>query len=190
MARREVRDHEHMVRFVLAPDGTVWPDLAEKAPGRGVWITASAADLQTAIQRKAFAAGFKRKVVVPSDLCDQVIRQLRQQVLHLLGLARRAGFVLVGEQAVREHLRGEEPAVLFEASDGSSRASSRMVGMARNLWGDGFLVADGFTAEELGHALGRPPCTHVLVHPSKMGDKLALQLQRLSGFTGERSANG
>lgn len=190
MAKGEVRESAQMIRYVLAPDGAVWPDVTEKAPGRGVWVTASASDLDAAIKRKAFAAGFKRKVVVSDDLARQVERQLREQVLHLLGLARRTGVVLVGETAVREHLRGEAPAVLFEASDGSERARGRMIGMARSLWDDEFAVADCFLAEELGKALGRPPCTHVLVHPSKLGDKLALQLLRLSGFTQHAQASG
>lgn len=190
MARGESRERDRMVRFVLDGAGRVWPDVAEKAPGRGVWVSASAGDLQTAIKRKAFAAGFKRKVDVPDDLSAQVAVRLRDQALHMLGLAKRAGFVLVGEPAVREHLRGEAPAVLLEASDGSTRAQGRMIGMARAEWGEDFEVADCFSAEELGRALGRPPCTHVLVHPSKLGDKLALQLQRLSGFTPDAGGRG
>ena len=39
---RVERPPEEMIRFVLAPHGTVTPDLKRKLPGRGVWITAKA----------------------------------------------------------------------------------------------------------------------------------------------------
>ena len=38
---REVRPVTDLIRFVLGPDGTIWPDVDEKAEGRGIWITLS-----------------------------------------------------------------------------------------------------------------------------------------------------
>ena len=37
---RARRPKDELIRFVLGPDGAVVPDLKEKLPGRGVWLTA------------------------------------------------------------------------------------------------------------------------------------------------------
>src|SRR5262249_2013886 len=36
---RALRPKDQLIRFVLSPDGVVVPDLKEKLPGRGVWLT-------------------------------------------------------------------------------------------------------------------------------------------------------
>ena len=41
IATRTRRPASELIRFALAPDGTVTPDLARKLPGRGVWVTAT-----------------------------------------------------------------------------------------------------------------------------------------------------
>ncbi len=38
---RARRRKDELIRFVLGPDGTVVPDLKERLPGRGLWLTAS-----------------------------------------------------------------------------------------------------------------------------------------------------
>ena len=38
---RARRPKDELIRFVLGPDGTIVPDLKEKLPGRGVWLTAA-----------------------------------------------------------------------------------------------------------------------------------------------------
>ena len=37
IATGEVRPKDELIRFVIAPDGTVTPDIAGKLPGRGLW---------------------------------------------------------------------------------------------------------------------------------------------------------
>ena len=37
---RESLPEPRLIRFVLAPDGRVVPDLARKLPGRGLWLSA------------------------------------------------------------------------------------------------------------------------------------------------------
>ncbi|HLF58858.1 MAG TPA: DUF448 domain-containing protein, partial [Alphaproteobacteria bacterium] len=41
LATGTLRPKAELVRFVLAPDGTVVPDINERLPGRGLWLTAS-----------------------------------------------------------------------------------------------------------------------------------------------------
>ena len=44
----EVQPKAGLIRFVAGPDGQVVPDLAEKLPGRGIWVTADRAAIAKA----------------------------------------------------------------------------------------------------------------------------------------------
>ncbi len=61
---RAERPPEEMIRFVLAPDGSVTPDLKRRLPGRGVWVTGSAEIVAQAAKRRAFDRGFKGKAIL------------------------------------------------------------------------------------------------------------------------------
>ena len=39
----DVQPKGGLIRFVVGPDGMVVPDLAEKLPGRGLWVSADRA---------------------------------------------------------------------------------------------------------------------------------------------------
>src|SRR5271168_2433426 len=59
---------ERMIRFVIGPDRAVVPDLAERLPGRGIWLSAARDVLETARLRGAFAKAARGPVTVPPDL--------------------------------------------------------------------------------------------------------------------------
>ena len=60
-----VRPKTDLIRFVLSPDGIVTPDIAEKLPGRGLWLTADADALKAAVRKGAFSRAARRKATVP-----------------------------------------------------------------------------------------------------------------------------
>jgi predicted RNA-binding protein YlxR (DUF448 family) len=66
-ATRTVRPVSDLIRFVIGPDGEAVPDVKNKLPGRGLWVTATRDAVGEAVKRKAFARGFKREVRLPSD---------------------------------------------------------------------------------------------------------------------------
>src|SRR5688572_25991309 len=75
----EVMDEARLIRFVAGPDGAVVPDLARKLPGRGLWVAASRASVETAARKGLFARAAKSRVAAPGDLADQVERLLRSR---------------------------------------------------------------------------------------------------------------
>ena len=89
-----------LVRFVSGPDGEVVPDLARKLPGRGVWVAADRASVATAAKKNLFARSAKAPLKAGPDLADEVERLLRARVLSGLGLARRAGELVMGFEKV------------------------------------------------------------------------------------------
>ncbi len=105
IASGTVGPKDGMIRFVIAPDGEVVPDLEESLPGRGLWVTADRAALAKAMGKSVFAKAARRAVKVPPDLAERLERLLERRCLNGLGLARRAGHVLAGYEKVREALK-------------------------------------------------------------------------------------
>lgn len=92
------------MRFVVGPDSSVVPDIAEKLPGRGLWLTASRDIVSRAVARRLFGKAAKAAVTVPADLADRVEARLVARCLDLVGMARRAGRSVAGFEKVRSWL--------------------------------------------------------------------------------------
>ena len=73
---RERLTQDEMVRFALSPEGVVTPDISAKLPGRGVWVKAERAAVETAVKKGAFSRGFKSEAKAPDTLADDVERLL------------------------------------------------------------------------------------------------------------------
>src|SRR5215469_4754682 len=115
----EVMPEAALIRFVSGPDGTVVPDLGRKLPGRGLWVAADRASVETAARRSLFARAAKAKLVAPPDLADQVERLLIARLLAGLGLARKAGDLTLGFEKSLAAVASGKAAWLIEASDGA-----------------------------------------------------------------------
>ena len=88
-----------MIRFVVGPDETVVPDLLEKLPGRGMWVSADASALKTAVAKKVFARAARKSVKIPSELPEMVVEGLQKRVVELISMARKAGEALAGYES-------------------------------------------------------------------------------------------
>src|ERR1700684_426194 len=95
-ATHTVQPIAHLVRFVVGPVGEAVPDVKNKLPGRGIWVTATRSALEEAIKRKVFARGFKRDVRLPADLVLRTELSLERAALDALAIAGKAGAVLTG----------------------------------------------------------------------------------------------
>jgi uncharacterized protein len=166
-----------MVRMVLAPDGTVVPDLAGRLPGRGFWLSARRDAVKTACDKNLFAKAARARATVPDGLDRQIERQLARRCQDLLGFARRAGGAVAGFEKAAARLRAGGAGLIFEAADGASGGRAKITAMAR-----GVPIADVLTSAELGAALGREAAVHVVVDAGPIADKLGREVGRLRGF--------
>jgi predicted RNA-binding protein YlxR (DUF448 family) len=65
-----VMEEHQLIRFVAGPDSVVTPDLARKLPGRGIWVAADRASVDTAVKKGLFSRAAKAKLVAPAGLAD------------------------------------------------------------------------------------------------------------------------
>lgn len=178
---REVFPEERLIRFAVAPDGALAPDLSAKLPGRGVWVEAKRASVETALKKGLFARSVGRAVAAPPDLADRIETLLEARCLAQLGLAKRAGQLVVGFDQVRALLKSRRPAYMIEASDGAADGRVKLTQLARAAWG-GAPLAGAFTMNALGEALGKGPIAHVALEEGPAARRFAGEFERLSGF--------
>jgi predicted RNA-binding protein YlxR (DUF448 family) len=177
----EVMDEARLIRFVAGPGGVVTPDLARKLPGRGLWVAADRASVETAAKKGLFSRAAKAKLSAPADLADQVEILLHRRVLASLGLAKRAGHLTSGFEKVAAVITAGKAAWLIEASNGAQDGRRKLWAKARQQSRPPALFAV-FTAEELGLALGLENVIHTAFLAGRAADSWAQDVHRLSGF--------
>jgi predicted RNA-binding protein YlxR (DUF448 family) len=168
---------EAMVRFVVGPDGAVVPDIDERLPGRGMWVTAERDVLARAVAKNAFAKAAGQKVTVDAALVGRVETLLVLRAIALLGLARRAGAAVAGYEKVRAALGAGRVALVLEARDAGTDARKRLASAIGEL--TVLRVLDG---AELASAYGRDVFAHVAVAGGRLAAGIERECRRLSGF--------
>ena len=186
-ATGDVRPVEDMIRFVLAPDGTVVPDLRRRLPGRGVWVTATRQALAAAIARKAFARSYKRNVAVAPDFVASTERLLERAALDALAIARKAGNVAIGFAKTEAALaRGPVVALLHAAGAGADGVKKLANAVRSRPDADSVVVIDTFTQAQLDLALGRSNVIHAALLAGPESKTLLARARRLARFRGGR----
>lgn len=168
-----------MLRFVISPSKEVTFDVSEKLPGAGIWLYPESDNLEKAVAKKLFYKAAGGTVQIPSDLQEQVLNALKKRTLNLLGLARKAGYLVFGYEAVKKALESHEIEVAFESDDSSEKGKNKLYRPS-----DRFLICSSFTREELGQITGQEAQVHIAVLKSKIAIELkqtALKIDLLSG---------
>lgn len=191
VATRIVRPIEQMIRFVVDPEGTVVADVKRKLPGRGVWVTATAEALTSAVARNAFTRGFKRPVAVPADLAAATDRLLERAALDALAIANKAGLVQTGFAKVETAVVHAKVAALLHAveaaPDGVRKLAAAVKRVGLGLGGPVSIV--GFHSAQLDLALGRPNVVHAAVLVGPASEAFLVRTRSLEVFRGGEPAN-
>ena len=175
---RQALEKPAMIRFVIDPEGRVTPDLKERLPGRGLWVTATREALDQAIVRHAFSKAAKQSVKAAPDLADRVVELAKREVAELLGLARKSGQLVAGFEKVDAALRAGKVRVLVAASDGAEDGRGKLARIA----GSGVEVCAPLTAAELAQALGREHAVHAAIKSGGIAEKTIIASRRFTAL--------
>ena len=181
----DVQPKAGLVRFVISPEGQVFPDLAEKLPGRGIWVTADRDAIAKAVKKGLFSRAAKAQVTAADNLADMVEAGLARRVVDLISLARKAGRAVAGFEKVKGWLADGKAKVLLQASDGSERGKGKLWTPEGGRW------FGCLTASELGLAFGRDSVIHGALGAGGLSDRVVEEAAKLSGLRkndGGRSA--
>lgn len=184
---REVGAKDELLRLVLDPTGIVSVDVRARAPGRGVYVSprrevvaqvSTSKGLGRLFRGQAVGVGFR----LDEDEGDErpsLPRILGERLTELVALARRAGELTVGAEAVSERVKAgvEAGAVLVLAGDLGRTTHQRAVAAALGVEGLRLRVAGA--KGRFGEALGRGEAGVLLVSSGTLADRIAAEGKRL-----------
>ncbi|NMC74856.1 MAG: DUF448 domain-containing protein [Geobacteraceae bacterium] len=180
---RSACDKDELIRFVLAPDGTLVPDLMQKLPGRGVYTCLKEDCIRQACERKQFSRAFKTDVqgVDPEALRDRIRAVMEDRIGSYISLANKAGKIVSGSDMVGEVLKKykDTPKILLLASDVSEDIGNRMRCLATHCGVESVTL---FDKERYGALLGKSPRSVVAVQGQGFVDKLKMEITRYRNF--------
>ncbi|HUV32659.1 MAG TPA: RNA-binding protein [Devosiaceae bacterium] len=177
---------DELVRFALGPDGTLAPDVDARAPGRGAWVSLDAATVSRAVSGGAFARALKAPVTVPPDLAEQTRVHLENRLAGALGMARKAGQLVVGATRVEAALRAGEAVALITASDARPDGRRKLVAAGRAAGLGGVAHIEALSSARLGLALGGENVIHAALTAGAAAQSALAKHQRLARY-GARS---
>jgi predicted RNA-binding protein YlxR (DUF448 family) len=176
---------DDLIRFVLAPDGSIVPDLARRLPGRGVWVGATHRDVAAAVRQKAFARSLKRSVLVPDDLAPRVESLIKRRLADAISLARKAGLLVAGFAKVEELIGLGQAVLLVHAADAAGDGVAKLDRKFRALRGPGAeaeAIVRELTSEELSLAIGRSNVVHAAASGGGACRRIAYEASRLRHY--------
>ena len=156
---------DELIRFVRGPDGQIVPDLANRLPGRGVWVTCDKAIVATAAQKNVFSRSLKRPTTVPGSLAELVADLLKSRLTSTLSLANKAGLVKSGFTKVEIAIEKGEVFALLHASDAAAGGRAKLDNKFRAIHAEigrkhPAHVVTVLNSEELSLAMGRAHVVH------------------------------
>jgi uncharacterized protein len=183
VATRTVRPVAELIRFVAGPEGLV-PDLKHRLPGRGVWVTARRADLETAIKRHAFQKRLRTEVRVPAGLADIVDGLLERAALDALSIAHKASLVVMGFVKVEAAIAERPVVALLQAREAAADGTRKLAAaLARRVATAGSTeIVTSFTTAQLDLALGRLNVVHAALLAGRAGETFLARWRILERF--------
>ncbi len=179
---------DQMIRFVAAPDGTVTPDLKQRLPGRGVWVTATAKAVTEAVKKGAFARGLRAKVIVSPALAQEVDALLERDALQYLSLVNKTGLVVTGFAKVEKTVAAEaDIAGMLPATDAGDDGVRKMGQVLSRRYGEAAARiprAIVFASSQMDLALGRANVIHAALKTGPAAKAFFSRARRLTLYRG------
>ena len=175
---------ETMLRFALAADGSVVPDIRCKLPGRGVWTRLSSEAVRAA-DKRAFSRAFRAEAEASATLAATVDALLERDALQSLSMANKAGLVVAGAFKVDSAIENGDVAALVQASDGASDGAQKRARALRARFGDTYGTIPWiylFSSSQLGLALGKANVIHAALKSGSATSAFIARSDRLRRY--------
>jgi predicted RNA-binding protein YlxR (DUF448 family) len=180
VATGESRPKAGLIRFCLGPDGQIVPDVLGRLPGRGIYVSATRAAIDRAVNKNLFSRAARQPVRVPEGLADLVERLVAQRTVELLSMARKAGEAVTGYEKVKDWLVKGKGVTLIQASDGSERGKTKLHAPDGE---NGFIGC--LSAGEIGLAFGRERAIHAALAAGGLRSRVVEEAAKLAGLRGQ-----
>jgi len=168
-----------MLRLVVDEDGQIWPDLLQKAPGRGTYLCMKQVCLDGLTDKKLGALRNKFSVELPQSdrLKERMAEGLRQQLMRLF--SQSSAVVVLGRDAVMHQMWKNGALLVLLASDAGDALIRQIEdGVSkRQEAGRKTVLLHGFTASFFAEAFARNTVSVVALERSSVSTKLQMFCQ-------------
>lgn len=194
---RRTGSPEGMLRLVVVPcsmspwasvprdaaGDTVALDVRRRAPVRGAWLTPTVEAVQGALRRGGLSRSFKQALRLPqeAELLAAIERQLQEDVVEGLHMARRAGVARSGEGPVAQSMK-EGACRLLLLSEDISEGNRRKY--ALNAERKEIEITVGLSSVVMGRLFGMPMCMLVSVEAEPFATQLRQKIATWRTFRG------
>lgn len=171
----EKLEKDRVLRFVIGPENTLYPDFSEDLPGTAMWCNLYRPVVQSAIDTKAFGPD----VIIPADMMDQIERGLRHKALSMLSMSKKAGQLLTGAEKTEAMLKSGKATIYLTASpkDADTRYKLSFIAQQNNA-----RVVDFFTSDELSRASGASKVVHAALGRGGTANSFFTHVKRMNLF--------
>jgi len=175
---RERADKEIMLRLAADDEGQLWPDLLQKAPGRGVYLCMQPSCLATMTDKRLGVLNrhFDVKLPQAEKLKERMRFAIEQQLFR--HFSQHRSVAAVGRDAVMHQMWKNGPLLLFLAADAGDAIVRQVLDAAgkRQASGQQTTLMQGLDAGFLAKAFDREKVSVATVEATAVSPKL----QRLS----------
>ncbi|MDT8376383.1 MAG: DUF448 domain-containing protein [Mariprofundaceae bacterium] len=173
---RESADKREMLRLVVDDEGQIWPDLLQKAPGRGTYLCMKQACLEGVTDKRLGILRNRFKVKFPQSLSlmQRIRETLRRQLLRLF--SQFSAVAVLGRDAVMHQMWKNGPLLIMLASDAGDALVQQIEGGVgkREQAGKKTMLLHGFSGSFLAEAFARDKISVVALDTANVSTKLPM----------------
>jgi predicted RNA-binding protein YlxR (DUF448 family) len=181
---RSPRPPDELIRFVVAPDGELVPDIRRRLPGRGVWVTADAQSVAEAERRRLFARALQGPVTVAPGLADRLDALLLADAVAALSMARKAGTAVAGFTKVSGALAAGRVVALIHAPEAAADGVAGLAAAARRSGAPMPPIVRELPADQLDLAFGRTNVIHAALLAGPASKHALTRIRALAAYRG------
>ena len=181
---RKVKAKAELLRFVIAPDQSLVPDILSKLPGRGAYTCFNRRCLKEALKRNQFARTFKIavQVVDPDQYTAIVETRLEERIASYVALANKAGKVISGSDMVLEAIKRNNAGLVLIATDISTEIGQKIASSASRASIPCYRVLN---RDKVGALLGKGLRSAVAIQPGDFVTVVKKEIERFRNFSEE-----
>ncbi len=171
-------DKQALIRYVVAPDGSLLVDYRQRLPGRGAYTCVDLDCLRNAVKKGGFKRAFRGRCEAPdaAQLIAQLKQEVRQKIVNLLGICRKSGKLIAGSNAALDALKGGRSlCLLLLAEDISTGVADKVTQSAA---ASGVEIHRLFTKQEIGQYLGKSDVSCVAFVNDDLSELISKELCR------------
>lgn len=171
------------LRLVRDASGRVRPDLFGKLPGRGMYLCPRTECFELAVKHRGASRAFRQATSMddPEQLVQSFRTSLYNQVLSLLSLCRRGGWLAAGKTQVQQALHKGRAALVLVANDAGRSLTVHLLGEARRR---DIFTDDSLSGADFSRLFANRPLAAVAVSHRGLAAKIRLLLLKLNSLAG------